>query len=72
MLGWKGGVSRNLKKLEKYGSLKYLAQWQGLRGEDLDVDLGEERALTCSRTNMVVTFTPDRSKYFNQVSEVEA
>jgi hypothetical protein len=43
-----------------------------LRGEDLDVDLGEERALTCSRTNMVVTFTPDRSKYFNQVAEIEA
>jgi hypothetical protein len=72
VLGWKGGVSRSLKKLEKYGSLKYLAQWQGLRGEDLDVDLGQERALTCSRTKMVVTFTPDRSKYFNQVAEVEA
>lgn len=70
VLGWKGGVSRSLKKLEKYGSLKYLAQWQGLRGEDLDVDLNEERALTCSRTRMVVTFTPDRAKYFNQV-EVE-
>ncbi|MBV7510364.1 MULTISPECIES: hypothetical protein [unclassified Pseudomonas] len=72
VLGWKGGVSRSLKKLEKYGSLKYLAQWQGLRGEDLDIDLSEERALTCSRTNMVVTFTPDRSKYFNQVAEIEA
>ena len=71
VLGWKGGVSRSLKKLEKYGSLKYLAQWQGLRGEDLDVDLGEERALTCSRTGMVVTFTPDRAKYLNQVTEVE-
>ena len=71
VLGWKGGVSRSLKKLEKYGSLKYLAQWQGLRGEDLDVDLSEERALTCSRTAMVVTFTPDRSKYFNQVAEAE-
>lgn len=72
VLGWKGGVSRSLKKLEKYGSLKYLAQWQGLRGEDLDINLGEERALTCSRTNMVVTFTPDRSKYFNQVAEIDA
>jgi hypothetical protein len=72
VLGWKGGVSRSLKKLEKYGSLKYLAQWQGLRGEDLDVDLAEERALECSRTGMLVTFTPDRSKYFNQVAEVEA
>ena len=72
VLGWKGGVSRSLKKLEKYGSLKYLAQWQGLRGEDLEVDLDEERALTCSRTGMVVTFTPDRTKYFNQVVETEA
>ena len=71
VLGWKGGVSRSLKKLEKFGSLKYLAQWQGLRGEDLDIDLGEERALTCSRTKMVVTFTPDRTKYFNQVAEAE-
>ncbi|MFP0196384.1 hypothetical protein ACKJSM_14625 [Pseudomonas sp. PHC1] len=72
VLGWKGGVSRSLKKNEKYGSLKYLAQWQGLRGEDLDIDLGAERVMTCSRTKMVVTFTPDRSKYFNQVAEAEA
>ncbi|MGU9851964.1 hypothetical protein ACU680_14380 [Pseudomonas koreensis] len=72
VLGWKGGVSRSLKKTEKYGSLKYLAQWQGLRGEDLDIDLAEERSLTCSRTKMRVTFTPDRTKYFNQVAEAEA
>ncbi|SDT49312.1 hypothetical protein [Pseudomonas prosekii] len=65
-------VSRSLKKLEKYGSLKYLAQWQGLRGEDLDIDLTVEKALTCSRTKMVVTFTPDRTKYFNQMAEAEA
>lgn len=71
VLGWKGGISRSLKKNEKYGSLKYLAQWQGLRGEDLDIDLGAERVMTCSRTKMVVTFTPDRSKYFNQVAEAE-
>ena len=71
VLGWKGGVSLSLKKLEKYASLKYLAQWQGLRGEDLDVDLDEERVQTCARTGMVVTFTPDRAKYFNQVTEVE-
>lgn len=69
VLGWKGGVSRSLKKLEKFGSLKYLAQWQGLRGEDLNIDLNEELELTCSRTAMVVTFTPDRSKYFNQVAQ---
>ncbi|WP_460117863.1 hypothetical protein [Pseudomonas sp. H3_G09] len=72
VLGWKGGVSRSLKKSEKYGSLKYLAQWQGLRGEDLDIDLAQESALTCARTKMKVTFTPDRTKYFNQMAEVEA
>ncbi|MNV92479.1 hypothetical protein D3C71_1870840 [compost metagenome] len=71
-MGWKGGVSRSLKKLEKYGSLKYLAQWQGLRGESLDVDLTQEHPLTCARTRMVVTFTPDRSKYINEQTEIEA
>ncbi|MCU1752907.1 hypothetical protein [Pseudomonas sp. 6D_7.1_Bac1] len=72
VLGWKGGVSRSLKKRDKFGSLKYLAQWQGLRGEDLDIDLTQERVMTCSSTNMVVTFTPDSSKYFNQPAEMEA
>jgi len=66
VLGWKGGVSRSLKKNAKFGCLKYLAQWQGLRGEDLDIDLAQERTLTCSGTNMIVTFTPDRAKYVNQ------
>lgn len=66
VLGWKGGVSRSLKKTAKFGCLKYLAQWQGLRGEDLDIDLTRERTLTCSSTNMIVTFTPDRTQYLNQ------
>jgi len=68
-LGWKGGVSRRLKKLEKYGALKYLAEWQGLRGEDLDIDLSQERIITCSKTGMIVTFTPDQSKYANQQND---
>ncbi|MPR01175.1 hypothetical protein F0169_03240 [Pseudomonas sp. MAFF 212408] len=63
VLGWKGGVGRQLLKLEKFGSLKYLAQWQGLRGEDLDVDLKTERTLVCTKTKMTVTFTPDIAKY---------
>ncbi len=70
-LGWKGGVSRSLKKLEKFGSLNYLAQWQGLRSESLDIDPTLETALTCSRTQMIVTFTPDKAKYFNQSPETE-
>lgn len=71
VLGWKGGVSRALKKQEKFGSLKYLAQWQGLRGEDLEIDTTRERILTCTRTAMVVTFTPDKHKYFNQMADSE-
>ena len=70
-LGWKGGVSRTLKKREKYGALFYLAQWQGLRGEDLDIDPTEERTITCSQTGMIVTFTPDHSKYANQKAEAD-
>lgn len=59
---WKGGVSRTLKKLEKYGALQYLAQWQGLRGEDLEIDPAQEVTITCSKTSMVITFTADISK----------
>ena len=70
-LGWKGGVSRSLKKLEKFGSLNYLAQWQGLRGESLDIDSTQDIIKTCSRTHMIVTFTPDKAKYINQTAEIE-
>lgn len=68
-LNWKGGVSKQLKKREKFGSLRYLAQWQGLRGEDLDIDLDAEVTLICSKSNMVVTFTPDSRKLAAQQSD---
>lgn len=61
-LGWKGGVAKRLKKLEKYGSFRYLAEWQGLRGEDLDLDLSQELSLVCSKTGMTVIFTADLAK----------
>jgi hypothetical protein len=63
MLGWKGGVSKQLKIKEKYGTLNYLALWQGIRGEDLDIDLSQEKEIICSATNIKVTFTSDASKY---------
>jgi len=63
VLGWKGGVDRVLEKKEKYGSLNYLAQWQGLRGDDLDIDLSEEIEIVCSKTGMKVIFTGDTTKY---------
>jgi len=65
LLGWKGGVEKKTKKGEKYGTLYYLAQWQGLRGEDLDIDLSQEPELICSKTGMKVIFTGDYKKYCN-------
>ena len=65
VLGWKGGVEKKIKKKEKYGTLSYLAKWQGLRGDDLDIDLSEQSELICSRTGMKVIFTGDREKYGN-------
>lgn len=63
LLEWKGGVGKKLQKAEKYGCLNYLAVWQGLRGEDLDIDLSKETAITCSRTGMRVVYTCDATKY---------
>ena len=62
-LEWKGGVVKKLKKQPKYGTLCYLAKWQGLRGEDLDITLSEEVELICSKTGMRVIFTDDVEKF---------
>ena len=62
---WKGGVERALKSPRKVGTLFYLAQWQGLRGDDLDIALDSEPQLTCTRTGVVVTYTGDYEKYKN-------
>jgi hypothetical protein len=63
VLPWKGGVSKALKLKQKYGTLLYLAMWQGLRGEDLDIDTDKELTMTCSATQMNVVFTADSGKY---------
>ena len=57
-LVWAGG-GKAIKAGRRVGSLHYLAMWQGLRGEDLDIDTEAGATLTCSETNMVVTFTGD-------------
>ena len=64
-LNWKGGSDRTLVKREKFGSLRYLAQWQGLRGEDLSINLDAEVTIKCVKTHMIVTFTPDIRKILN-------
>jgi hypothetical protein len=65
VLGWKGGVERKIIKGEKYGTLNYLAEWQGLRGEDLNIDLTKEIQMVCSKTGMHIIYTPDQKKYEN-------
>lgn len=62
VLPWKGGVEKAIKKTQKFGTLFYLAMWQGIRGEDLDVDTGEEILLSCATTGMAVIFTGDIAK----------
>ena len=64
-MGWKGGVEKETKQKIKYGTLNYLAQWQGIRGEDLEIVLSEETVLICTRTGMKVIFTGDETKYAN-------
>lgn len=62
-IGWKGGVPRKVKYMSKYGCLNYLAEWQGLRGEDLDIDLDSETTIECAHTGVSVTFTGDSRKW---------
>jgi len=59
MDGWRGGVEKKLKdpRKKKSGTLQYLATWQGMRGEDLDIDLDEERTIVCTRFQQAVTFS---------------
>ena len=57
MLSWKGGVKRNPKKKKKAGSFCYLAQWQGLKGDDLDIKLSEKQTIKCSRTGVKVVYS---------------
>ena len=58
-LGWVGGVSAKLKQNIFNGTLFYLAKWQGLRGDDLDIDIDVDNptVLTCSKTGQVVRFS---------------
>jgi len=65
-LGWKGGLDKEIKKKEKYGSLHYLAQWQALHGDNSDIDPSTEVIKTCSRTGMRVIFTSDINKLLEE------
>lgn len=63
-LAWKGGGDKPMKGI-RYGTLNYLATWQGLRGEDLAIDPDEEISIVCSKTKTKVIFTRDITKFLN-------
>ena len=63
MLPWRGGVEKVIKTKNKYGSLRYVAMWQGMRGDALELDTEEELQMTCTRTGVPVTYTYDISKF---------
>lgn len=58
ILTFAGGITPrpNLKMRKKKGSLFYLAMWKGLRGEDLEIDIGRTYVLKCARTGVEVHF----------------
>ncbi len=61
-LDWKGGVKRKLKAERVHGVLPYLATWQGIRGEDLDINLEGERIIVCSKFGQAVVFSASLPK----------
>lgn len=68
-LDWKGGIAGKPKMKRKYGSLFYLATWQGMREEDLCIDITAEVSVVCSRTGIKVVFTPDLLKLDVEAAE---
>ena len=69
-LPWKGGLEeppdglpKKKSNAKKYGSLLYLAMWQGLGGRDLSIDTDVETVMTCPLVTSTVVFTADTSKY---------
>ncbi len=72
VLAWKGGVDKKIKG-KKYGSLFYLATWQGLRGENLNINHHQDTSITCTKTNVEVIFTPNLLTYeTSKLEELES
>lgn len=58
MLPWRGGVEAAVKG-RKYGSHRYVAMWQGLRGCDLFIDSTSPVEIICARHSTKVIFLSD-------------
>lgn len=57
VLGWRGGVAKQLLQPKTDGTLNYLAQWQGLRGDDLNIETDQVFTLTCSTTGTKIYYS---------------
>ena len=75
-LGWKGGIKPTINNegneiapqyKYKLGSYNYLAEYLGLRGEDLNIDTDYSNNLKCSRFGIIVEFTDDISRLSSEV-----
>jgi len=58
-MGWTGGVSEKLAQKVFHGTLFYLAKWQGLRGDDLDIDVDGDTVLVCSKSGQIVKYNSE-------------
>ena len=73
VLYWPGGFDAEASPPRRFGSFFYLAQWQGLRGEQWHGITGKNRNMStshpvgikCAATGMVTIFTKDARKYLS-------
>lgn len=63
VLPWKGGFKEPTKLGWRYGTFNYLAMWQGMRGEDLNLHTDREITMVCAAMGMKTVFTADRLKF---------
>lgn len=61
-LPFKRGATTPVKGM-RWGTLLYVAMWQGMRGEDLDIDPTADVRLTCSSTGGAITYTLDSRRW---------
>ncbi len=69
VLPFKGGVVKAINSKTKIGALHYLAMWQGLRSEDLRIDMQAEPVMVCSAYGVRVTFTGDIKKLLPETED---
>ncbi len=79
VLDWPGGCDAETSPPRQFGSLFYLAQWQGLRGESWHGITGENKNISttkpidikCAATGVVTTFTKDATKFLSTYRKSE-